>query len=442
MAASSLQSGVSIKARMMSFQESLSSTSDSDVCSEDCWSTTKLSDSLPLSIISLLSNTSSNAADNLTSVSLSFTEVLLPPLRTLVSQSMEDYLQQHSWDTLKVDPIKKNLLNRPKIGNASVSNRHELAFLFLENHDQRCIKTLNLDDCGDIRVFLKIMAKAGCFPDDETELVKKLKDLRNQLAHQDIFPREFLKTVFDDMLSLLEAIESNHKHDTSNHQRKLKQLRKFGAQQYLKRNKKGDQLSSLKSSIMSSSTEEMVFIESLIDATIIDITQEEEENDRSATETANGWATMNIEKPTLFCKQFIFKSNRNRDANLESILRSSKQRVSKVSLIGMNFKMLKRKFAQGSSRIAYRGHFEGDQITPWFEENPEVVLKKSYRKMQNTTENLMKIRYFSSVLVEEFGNLPKVMIVGLKIKLLDLLVLVDEDMTMEPYIDHTSYTKW
>ena len=104
--------------------------------------------------------------------------------------------------------------------------------------------------------------------------------------------------------------------------------------------------------------------------------------------------------------------------------------------------MLKRKFAQGSSRIAYRGHFEGDQITPWFEENPEVVLKKSYRKMQNTTENLMKIRYFSSVLVEEFGNLPKVMIVGLKIKLLDLLVLVDEDMTMEPYIDHTSYTKW
>ena len=110
MAASSLQSGVSIKARMMSFQESLSSTSDSDVCSEDCWSTTKLRDSLPPSIISLLSNTSSNAADNLTSVSLSFTEVLLPPLRTLVSQSMEDYLQQHSWDTLKVDPIKKNLL--------------------------------------------------------------------------------------------------------------------------------------------------------------------------------------------------------------------------------------------------------------------------------------------------------------------------------------------
>ena len=65
----------------------------------------------------------------------------------------------------------------------------------------------------------------------------------------------------------------------------------------------------MKSSIMSSSKEDMVFIESLIDATIIDITQEEEENSRSAIETANGWATMNVEKSRLICKQFIFKSN-------------------------------------------------------------------------------------------------------------------------------------
>ena len=117
----------------------------------------------------------------------------------------------------------------------------------------------------------------------------------------------------------------------------------------------------MKSSIMSSSKEDMVFIESLIDATIIDITQEEEENSRSAIETANGWATMNVEKSRLICKQFIFKSNSGNNANLESLLRSKKERVSKVSFIGNNFKMSRKKFVEGSSRIAYRGHFEGRQ---------------------------------------------------------------------------------
>ena len=276
---------------MMSYQESLSSTSDLDEYSEDCWSTMKLWDSLPPSIISSLSNTSSNAAENLTSVGLAFAEVILPPLRTLVSETMEGYLQTHRWNTLNSDPIKKTVLNRPK--NIKINNRHELAHLFLETKGLNCVENLNIDDCGDIRVLLKIMIKAGCFPEDETELSRKLKDFRNQLAHQDLFSREFLKTVFYHMLLFLEVIESNHKFDTSNYQRKLKQLRKFGAQQYLKRNKKGDQLSSMKSSIMSSSKEDMVFIESLIDATIIDITQEEEENSRSAIETSNGWATMN-----------------------------------------------------------------------------------------------------------------------------------------------------
>ena len=95
MAASSLQSGNSIKARMMSYQDSLSSTSDLDEYSEDCWSTMKLRDSLPPSIISSLSNTSSNAAENMTSVGLAFAEVILPLLRKLVSETMEGYLQTH-----------------------------------------------------------------------------------------------------------------------------------------------------------------------------------------------------------------------------------------------------------------------------------------------------------------------------------------------------------
>ena len=103
--------------------------------------------------------------------------------------------------------------------------------------------------------------------------------------------------------------------------------------------------------------------------------------------------------------------------------------------------MSRKKFAEGSSRIAYRGHFEGRQNNLWFEENPEVVLKKSYKKTKNTTEILMKIRYFSSVLLDDFGNLPCVLMVRLQIKLLDLFVLRDEDMTMEPYIPLTQSGK-
>ena len=155
-----------------------------------------------------------------------------------LSECLKDYLGKHEWNSLQADPIKTIKLNRPKKNNQTLTSRHDLAFLFLEHQDQHFIKTLNLDTCGDVRVFLKIMIKAGCFPEDETQIVKKLKDFRNQLAHEDLFTREFMKTVFDDMTSLLESIETNHRLDTSMYQRKLMQLRKFGAQQYLKKNKK------------------------------------------------------------------------------------------------------------------------------------------------------------------------------------------------------------
>lgn len=430
---------------MMSFRNSLSSSTDSDILSDDRWSTTRLMDALPPSISSTLSSTSSNNAENSCSVSLAFTEVLLPPLRSVVSECMANYFQEYPWIFLDEypgifldeDPIKKTALNRQR--NRILENGDDLAFCFLEKNDQRHITSLNLDNCGDVRVLLKIMIKAGCFQNDETQLATKLKEFRDQLAHQNLFSKEFMKMVFDQMLSLLEAIESNHKIDTSNYQRKLKQLRKFGAQKYLKKNKKGDQLSSLRSSLLSSSEQESTLIDSLIDATITDITQEEDEYSRKAIEVANSWATMNDEQP-LYCHEFIFKSNKGNKANLDSLLRKTKHEPSKVLMIGNNFKMSRNKFAEGSTRIAYRGHFEGGQSNPWFVENPEVVLKKSYKKTLNTTDILMKIRSFSSVLVEKF-NILTLFSEG-SIKLLDLLVLRDEDMTMEPYIDHTSYTKW
>ena len=430
---------------MASFQPNVSSSSEGTSDDGDRWSTTKLQDSLPTSIHSSLStrSRSSNTAENLTSVTLAFAEILLPELRSLISQVMEDYLHRYRWSSFKKDPIKKTALNFPHSSHsASIVTRHQLAFLFLQTKDQHFsdIKSFNLDDCGDIRILLKILIRAGCFLDNETEFARNLKDLRNQLAHEDLFTREYMKKVFDEMISFFEAAEANHKVDMSYCLRKIKQLRKFGAEMYLKKNHKCEQLSSLKSSIMGSSSEEAIFLESLIDATIIDISQEEEDNVLKSNEIAQSWMTMKAEE--LDCHQIIYKTKRKNDANLESLLTSKRERTSKISFVGKNFKMSREKFAQGSSRIAFRGHFDGAQIFEWFAQNPEVVLKKSKKATKNTPFILEKIRYYTSVLVTEFNLLKPVVNEKKKIKLLDLLVVSDRDMTMEPYIDHTRYVKW
>ena len=191
---------------------------------------------------------------------------------------------------------------------------------------------------------------------------------------------------------------------------------------------------------MGSSSEEAIFLESLIDATIIDISQEEEDNVLKSNEITQSWMTMKAEE--LNCHQIIYKTKRKNDANLESLLTSKRERTSKISFVGKNFKMSREKFAQGSSRIAFRGHFDGAQIFEWFAQNPEVVLKKSKKATKNTPFILEKIRYFTSVLVTEFNLLKPVVNEKKKIRLLDLLVVSDRDMTMEPYIDHTRYVKW
>ena len=428
-----------LRARMNAVRDDLSSTG-SDI-SEDRWSTTQLQNSLPPSVTSSssLSSSSSNDAENMATVLLGFMDILLPPLRTMVRNSMEVYFHQHQWQSLREDPIKKSRLNFRR--NITAVGPDELAFLFLDPNDQCNNEGMNVGDCEDIRVLLKIIVKAGCFTDEESQLAKKLKEYRNHAAHQTHFSKESKKIILDDILAMLEMMKSNHGIDTTSYQRKQKQLRKFGARHYLKKNKNQNQLSSLRSSVSSSSDVDGTLVANLIDCTLTDVRREERENKRSAIQTANQWAALNVEKPMLVTHQYIFKSNKGKRANLDSLLRTSKQKHSKELFVGKNFKMMSvNKFAEGSSRVAYRGQFHGPQTNPWFDDNPEVVLKKSFKLGQNTTE-IIKTRYFSSVLVDRFNPIVSKR-TSLKITLLDLLVLRDEDMTLEPYIDHTSYTKW
>ena len=105
--------------------------------------------------------------------------------------------------------------------------------------------------------------------------------------------------------------------------------------------------------------------------------------------------------------------------------------------------------------MAFRGHFEGDQTCDWFIENPEVVIKhmkKTGKNDADQTKSLLKIHYYVNILAKEFAEDWDVKITtrelnmeDQKIQLLDLLIWAlapTENVTMEPYIDHSQFTKW
>ena len=137
-----------------------------------------------------------------------------------------------------------------------ITSHHQLAMLYLEPLQQRFNKDLNIDTCEDVRVLLQIICRAGCFTEKEGNLAKRLKEFRNQLAHEGsrTFTKEFYKEVTTDILTILEEFESNHGIDRK-YRRELKQLKKFGTQYFLKNNINTSELSTLKNSSIASSDE-------------------------------------------------------------------------------------------------------------------------------------------------------------------------------------------
>ena len=272
------------------------------------------------------------------------------------------------------------------------------------------------------------------------------------VCHGGFTERDTSKKIFVEIAVLLEEIDKNLTEglDISNYLRKLKQLKRFGPEQFLRRNNEGEELSSLISSLRTSSSNSETLVRSLAESTVSTIQNETTARNQSAEATEQNWAQMQVLQQTLLCHQYFFVSNKGKKAGLTSFMQRSKTTENKnltvKKFIGKRFKMESTALAEGSLRIAYRGLFNGIQTEEWFRSHPDVVVKKMKDGSHPDPNLIMKLRHFAACLSEEFNLLLRKLNVPLdkehNITLLDLLYLPGMHMTMEPYIDHKSYKKW
>lgn len=164
--------------------------------------------------------------ENRFAVDLVFVKLLLPALRIHVTERMEAFYEDNpalkkpgGYRDFLTDPIKKNVdLSHPIVmyGNGDLlPNFHAFAKLYFEKPFFD-----NLLTCGDIRIFLVLVTKAGIFSGIQANLAYKLKNLRDALAHQEVISDKMKLEVFDHVEQLLETIP-----DSENYIKGMKQAR-------------------------------------------------------------------------------------------------------------------------------------------------------------------------------------------------------------------------
>jgi hypothetical protein len=160
----------------------------------------------------VMADSATDNTENRFAVDLVFIKLLLPALRAYVIGKMEAFFDEHpklkkprGYSGFKTDPVKKNVdLFLPVVMYANddtMPNFHEFAKLYFEKPYFE-----NLTKCGDVRVFLVLVTKAGCFTQAQANLAYKLKNQRDVLAHREIISDKMRKDVFDNVENLLQAI--------------------------------------------------------------------------------------------------------------------------------------------------------------------------------------------------------------------------------------------
>ena len=115
--------------------------------------------------------------ENRFALDLVFVKILLPALRVYVLERLEAFYREYpllgkpgGYRQFESDPVKKNVeLIHPVVMYGKddlLPNFHEFAKLYFEKPYFE-----NLLKCGDIRVFLVLVTKAGCFNGSQASLI-------------------------------------------------------------------------------------------------------------------------------------------------------------------------------------------------------------------------------------------------------------------------------
>ena len=155
--------------------------------------------------------------ENRFAVDLLFVKLLLPALRGYVSERIETFFEEYpvlkkpgGYRELATDPVKKSVdLVHPIMmypNDDTLPSFNEFSKLYFEKPFFE-----NLKSCGDVRVFLVLVTKAGCFSNAQATVAYKLKNQRDTLAHQEIISDRMKGEVFENVELLLRTIPDTNK---------------------------------------------------------------------------------------------------------------------------------------------------------------------------------------------------------------------------------------
>ena len=338
-------------------------------------------------------------------------------------------------------PIAERLPNDPKKTTTTfnflpnqntISDHNVLARLYLSQLQQKDFDTI--ENCTDVRVLLTILTKAGCFSDVEAEIGMYLKGYANLTAHTKIvmFSDENTTDILENIQNLLEVLPT----DTKNEIRDLQQVKKYGSEALLT-NRTGQQITAIRKSL------ERHGIEAKIKASVETTINEQQKKiaDVKLSERKMGgrWAKLSATN-FLTCTSFELLSNSGRSNGFESLIASKTPKFKLSESLGTQFKIAEKPFAKGSSRVAYRGHFDQPeaQMSEDFKNWPEVVVKVSAEE----ASQFLKIQLYATVFANEWNKLRgKDEITFLWIKMVSLPNF-EGTQTLEPCLNRKLYRKW
>ena len=341
---------------------------------------------------------------------------------------------------LPCDPDKPTTKFEHPRGATTIQDLSEFARMYVGNIFAN--KNFCIDISKDVRVFLTIMVKAGCFNEKEAEVALKLKSAGNSLAHGHVFDLKGMEEVLKDIENLLIMIPGVQSRQS---RRELKQIQKKGAN-FLKEMTE-EQLTSLTKSLgdtdgINTSIKDSILTE--ITSTLNTFAATEKINALEVKNRKANWSKL----PVIFNELqvtflVVLLKNRFTSKNLHTISKDGEVKFNEHQAHGgENFKMEIAPFAKGTSRAAYMGHFVdgGVENGGIFYGSPSVVVKRS----DVPAKEFLQIHAVAEVFAEKW-NLE---VTETQVEFLNLAMAElpwdgkMEIVTIEEYINRGKYTKW
>ena len=385
---------------------------------------------------------------NLTAVFTTFLLLVLPKLKEHISTNIKLYfnimkknpfqVRQANHKTtlserLPYDPQKVTTTFKYLPNQKIIPDHNEFVKLYLSPIQQKDFDSI--ENCTDVRVLLIILAKAGCFSDVEATIGMNLKSYGNLTAHTQIeeFSDENTITVLNEVEKLLEILPN-----TNNEIRDLQQVKKYGAEALLT-NRTGQQITAIRQSLERLGSGIEASVKASVEATITEQQLKIADVQLSEIKMGGRWSKLSATN-FITCTSFELVSNSGRSSGLQSLISSKTPKFDRSDCLGTQFKIAEQPFAKGSSRIAYRGHFDraNAQIATEFKMWPEVVVKVSVEE----ASQFLKIQLYAAIFADEWNKLRgKDEIIFLWIKMVSLPNF-EGTQTLEPCLNRKLYRKW